>query len=521
MSLIDVPALMGPSEVLGATESDPALSPLVVRAEGSDVAAYRRIRHDAFVAEQAIFSGTDRDDLDDDPRTIVLVARVGAEVIGGVRIAPATAIDIGWWTGSRLVVAPGARGAAGIGSALVRAACALAEQLGVIRFDATVQERSSILFRRIGWETTGTTVIGGVDHRRMRWPIGRYQWLVDATKSHLAALLEPGSLSSADPGASLGSLSSAGSPSSSGSPSSIGSLSSLGGAGWLGDDGAPVPGTDVIAACDAILPSMVERDPEWAGWCGVLVNVNDLSAMGAAPVGLLDAVAGRDAAFVRRVLAGVRRGAEAWGVPLLGGHTQVGAPASLSITALGRTSTPVPGGGGRLGDALSLTVDVGGSWRPGYSGSQWNSTEARRSGELRDLAGTVARAQPAAAKDVSMAGIVGTVGMLAEASGYGAVIEVGAVPVPGSSAAGGSGAAGSVSMGSVSMGSVSMGDWLGCFPGFGMVTADRAGRSRMSSPYAVTAEMGELTTSPGVRLRWPDGETTLAVSGGVTGLGPA
>lgn len=486
MSLIDVPALMGPSGVLGATESDPALSPLVVRAEGSDVAAYRRLRHDAFVAEQAIFSGTDRDDLDDDPRTIVLVARVGAEVIGGVRIAPATAIDIGWWTGSRLVVAPGARGAAGIGSALVRAACALAEQLGVIRFDATVQERSSILFRRIGWETTGTAVIGGVEHRRMRWPIGRYQRLVDATKSHLAALLEPGS------------------------------LSSLGGAGWVGDDGAPVPGTDVIAACDAILPSMVERDPEWAGWCGVLVNVNDLSAMGAAPVGLLDAVAGRDAAFVRRVLAGVCRGAEAWGIPLLGGHTQVGAPASLSITALGRTSTPVPGGGGRLGDALSLTVDVGGSWRPGYSGSQWNSTEARRSGELRDLAGTVARAQPAAAKDVSMAGIVGTVGMLAEASGYGAVIEVGAVPVPGSGAAGGSGVTGSRVAGSVSMG-----DWLGCFPGFGMVTADRAGRSRMSSPYAVTAEMGELTTSPGVRLRWPDGETTLAVSGGVTGLGPA
>jgi len=164
----------------------------------------------------------------------------------------------------------------------------------------------------------------------------------------------------------------------------------------------------------------------------------------------------------------------------------------------------VPGGGGRYGDALSLTVDVSGSWREGHHGSQWNSTEGRRSHELRDLAGTVARARPAAAKDVSMAGIVGTVGMLAEASGYGAVVDVASVPRPGGASSG-----------------VTVGDWLSCFPGFGMVTADRPGESRMHSPYAETAEIGELSLRRGVDLRWPDGEVTRAVGGGVTGLGPA
>ena len=39
-------------------------------------------------------------------------------------------------------------------------------------------------------------------------------------------------------------------------------------------------------------------------------------------------------------------------------------------------------------------------------------------------------ARPAAAKDVSMAGIAGTLGMLAEASGCGAVLDVAAVPRP-------------------------------------------------------------------------------------------
>jgi selenophosphate synthetase-related protein len=109
-----------------------------------------------------------------------------------------------------------------------------------------------------------------------------------------------------------------------------------GGDGFIGDDGAPVPGTDVIAACDAIMPAMVERDPTWAGWCGVLVNVNDLAAMGAAPTGLLDAIGARDASAASRVMAGIRAASAAYGIPILGGHTQLGVPAALTVTALGR-----------------------------------------------------------------------------------------------------------------------------------------------------------------------------------------
>ena len=65
------------------------------------------------------------------------------------------------------------------------------------------------------------------------------------------------------------------------------------------------------------------------------------------------------------------------------------------------------------------------------------------------------------------------------------------------------------------------GDWLTCFPGFGMVTADAPGANRMVSPLVTSAEIGHLTGAPGVRLVWPDGETTTAVPGPVTGLGHA
>ena len=98
---------------------------LIEIAESEALAAYRALRTAVFVQEQGLFAGSDWDDVDDDPRTVVLVARnEDGTIVGGVRIAPAVpGPDIGWWTGSRLAVARGARGVAGIGGALIRAAC--------------------------------------------------------------------------------------------------------------------------------------------------------------------------------------------------------------------------------------------------------------------------------------------------------------------------------------------------------------------------------------------------------------
>ena len=470
--LLQVPVLTGPGPAAPAFSISPADS-------AADLARYRRIRHEVFGLEQGIFPAGDGDDIDDDPRTVVLLARdAGGEIIGGVRLSPVGAQDIGWWTGSRLALTPAGRRLGGAGGALVRAAVEHARAHGALRFEACVQAAHRELFQRWGWLVVADTDLHGHPHVTMRYPIDRVQRLVDATKAGLAGLLD--GLRAAENG--------------------------LGAAGFVGDDGSPVPGSDLVAACDAILPSMVERDPEWAGWCAVLVNVNDLTAMGAEPVGLLDALGARDAAFARRVIAGLRDASQAWGVPVLGGHTQLGVPAALSVTALGRTSRPVPAGGGRPGDRLTLTADLGGGWRPGYTGAQWDSTSGRTTDELRALARSVAAQAPAAAKDVSMAGLVGTVGMLAEASGCAAVLDVADVPRPDG---------------------VAVGDWFTCFPGFAMITADRRDRSidipdRVPATRAACGELAATQNfSAAVSLRWPDGAVTPAVSGAVTGLGAA
>ena len=455
-----------------AREGEPAPWLIVPVADGDPRGArYGALRRAEFGERQGLFAGSDRDAADTDPATRALVAldRDG-EVLGGVRLHPdhPGAEALGWWRGSRLVVDARAGRARGrIGAALVRAACAQALDAGALRFDAHVQSAQVPFFTRLGWRAGRAITVCGHPHRLMHHEPGRFAALAAETKAPIGELV--GGLLPADR--------------------------------WRGDDGVPVPGSDVVACTDAIVPAMVDADPEWAGWCAMLVAAHDLSAMGARFVGALDALAAPDAAHARRVIDGVHAGAQALGLPVLGGHTTLGAPAALAVTGLGATPRPVPAGGGRAGDVVRLTADVRGGWRPGYRGRQWDSTSWRGREALEPMLSAVARARPRAAKDVSMAGVVGTLGMLAEAAGCGAELEVGAVPRPASA---------------------SLADWLTCFPGFAMLTADAPGAPPLHAGEAVSAVCGALDSAPGVRLHWPDGERTCALpAGGVSGLGAA
>jgi hypothetical protein len=105
-------------EVLLRDLSTPAPAPghTIEQADDAAVSAYRALRHREFVLAQGLFPGTDRDDVDDDPRTVVLVARdADGAVLGGVRLAPATPDDdVGWWRAAgssspRQAVVPGPR----------------------------------------------------------------------------------------------------------------------------------------------------------------------------------------------------------------------------------------------------------------------------------------------------------------------------------------------------------------------------------------------------------------------------
>lgn len=101
-------------------------------------------------------------------------------------------------------------------------------------------------------------------------------------------------------------------------------------------------------------------DPADVAWKLVAVNLSDLAAKGAEPLGvLLGYMLGEDDA---RFAAGLEQALERFEVPLLGGDVSSGGPPrSFGLTAIGRaTHRPVPSrGGARPGDQLYITGPVG------------------------------------------------------------------------------------------------------------------------------------------------------------------
>jgi len=137
----------------------------VARSEG-DLASHFALRHEVFVREQGIFDGTDRDERDDSSGTVHLVASLGVDVVGAVRLYP---LDLAGrtWLGDRLAVAAGSR-ALQLGAPLVHLAVATAASKGGQIMYAHIQLPNVRFFRHLGWRLDGAVeTYAGIDHQPM------------------------------------------------------------------------------------------------------------------------------------------------------------------------------------------------------------------------------------------------------------------------------------------------------------------------------------------------------------------
>ena len=204
--------------------------------------------------------------------------------------------------------------------------------------------------------------------------------------------------------------------------------------GGLGDDAAQIPyaGRYLLLASDGISPELFE-DPYWAGYCGVLVNVNDIYAMGGKPLAMVNVLSARDDVEALSICQGMREACFKFQVPMVGGHfhPQSNFP-ELSIAILGETQNPLTSFGCLPQDGIIVAIDLGG--RCCKSFLHWDSTSQKSSSEVVEelsiLTTLSERKWVHAAKDISNPGILGTMLMLLETSKCGADIELESIPKP-------------------------------------------------------------------------------------------
>jgi selenophosphate synthetase-related protein len=216
----------------------------------------------------------------------------------------------------------------------------------------------------------------------------------------------------------------------------------LGRHGWVegpGDDGAVIDlgheesdaDASVVVCGEALLPAFVARDPYGAGIAAVLTNVNDLAAMGATPLGIVDTVVG-SADLARSALRGMRDAAAWYDVPLVGGHLTIHtATPALSAFGIGRVGAVLSSTRVAAGQSLVVAACVDGAMRADFPFFRsFDQRGHRMAGDIRLLPALAASGACVAAKDVSMAGLIGSLAMLLEWSGLGATVDLAALPRP-------------------------------------------------------------------------------------------
>jgi thiamine-monophosphate kinase len=98
--------------------------------------------------------------------------------------------------------------------------------------------------------------------------------------------------------------------------------------------------------------------PEDVAWKLLAVNLSDLAAKGAVPVGVLLGYPLSEDEWDLAFVAGLGKALKAFEVPLFGGDTVRG-PRVLSLTAIGRSAHAPSRSGAQAGDALYVTGVIG------------------------------------------------------------------------------------------------------------------------------------------------------------------
>ena len=255
-----------------------------------------------------------------------------------------------------------------------------------------------------------------------------------------------------------------------------------------GDDAAALPDGEgyVLFAAEGMRSEFLAADPWFCGFCSVMVNLNDIAAMGGRPWAITD-VLFMGSGENERVLEGMVAASEAFGVPIVGGHTsRVAGGSFLAVSVLGRARRLISGHAARPGHTLLVATDLRGTFRG--LGGNFNAASTASPEQLRRQLALLPELAEAglvsAGKDISMAGVCGSLLMMLETSHVGAQLDLASLPAPPQ---------------------VDAFRWLNAFPSFGFVLSVEPSAvsevcARFEAAGVTCAAVGEVVSEPRLEL---------------------
>ena len=248
-----------------------------------------------------------------------------------------------------------------------------------------------------------------------------------------------------------------------------------------------------LFAIEGFIPSFVAQDPWFAGWCGVMVNISDIAAMGGRSRAVVNALWQSNDESAMQIFAGMKAASETYGVPIVGGHTSHKSDtAQLAVSILGHANKVLSSFDAKVGDAIIVAMDQRAEFRAPYL--NWNAaTDApaeRLRGDLELLPLLAEKGCLTGCKDISQAGLLGTLAMFMDCSQVGADIALNDIPKPDH---------------------VTWDDWLCAFPSFGFLmtcSADQVdGVLEVFKHRDIDAAcIGQVTERPSIEVTFIDKE---------------
>ena len=265
----------------------------------------------------------------------------------------------------------------------------------------------------------------------------------------------------------------------------------------IGDDASAIDiGNNqvVLIAADGIWGQIMNVNPYWAGYCSVLVNVNDIAAMGGKPLAMVNIMSINHEDIYEDLLTGIKDGCLKFGVPMVGGHLHPDGDCDsvgVAIVGIAQKDKLITSFDAKTGDKVIVAIDLDGKPHEMFS-LNWDTTYDKDDQLVRDQITAVQYLAEhdyiKAGKDISNPGILGTLEMLLETSGKGAVVNLEDIP---------------------RNESVEWVDWLRSYPGSGFVFTASEDKcdyiKQYLAKYSIEAEVvGDVTDTNSLYLNYGD-----------------